>query len=57
VYSIILTTIIYPVASHWIWDSEGWLSMGNPSPVFGGNGMVDFAGCAVVSPLLYHHEN
>jgi Amt family ammonium transporter len=48
VYSIVLTVFIYPVVSHWIWDTEGWLSAFNPEPLFGGYGMIDFAGCAVV---------
>jgi Amt family ammonium transporter len=56
VYSIVLTVLIYPVVSHWIWDSEGWLSVGSDTVIFsdtkegpgGNNNMVDFAGCAVV---------
>lgn len=50
VYSIVLTVFIYPVVAHWIWDTEGWLSIGNEPELrlFGGLGMVDFAGCAVV---------
>lgn len=54
--SFVLTTFTYPIVVHWIWDSEGWLSVGNPEPFPSGcsagkgcsNGMIDFAGSGVV---------
>eukprot|EP01083_Nonionella_stella_P151701 485241_1 len=38
-YSVLLTTFIYPVVVHWVWDSDGWLAK---------LGYVDFAGSSVV---------
>jgi len=38
-YSVIITSLIYPITGHWIWGSNGWL---------GGMGMRDFAGSTVV---------
>eukprot|EP00892_Ulva_mutabilis_P011437 jgi/Ulvmu1/8666/UM047_0004.1 len=46
-YSFFLTAIVYPIAAHWVWSSNGWLAMSNTDPLFG-VGVVDFAGCAVV---------
>ena len=42
----LITGIVYPTVAHWVWSSEGWLSVHNPSAVLGG--MVDFAGSGVV---------
>lgn len=39
VYSVIITSLIYPVTGHWIWGGDGWL---------GAMGMRDFAGSTVV---------
>lgn len=59
IYSIVLTTFIYPVVVHWGWGS-GWLSAwgawpnddGKAHPIFtyseDSNGMIDFAGSGVV---------
>ncbi len=41
-YAFFLTAFVYPVVSHWVWDSSGFLTS-----LFG-VGMVDFAGCSVV---------
>lgn len=38
-YSLILTTFIYPVVGHWAWQSDGWLAQ---------RGFIDFAGSTVV---------
>lgn len=46
-YSIFLTSFVYPVLAHWVWDSAGWLSAFNSSPLLG-TGMFDFAGSGVV---------
>ena len=58
-YTIALTTLIYPIVVHWGWGS-GWLSAwgafpdenGNPRPIFrynsDSNGMIDFAGSGIV---------
>lgn len=39
IYSIAITTILYPVTGHWIWGTGGWLN---------NLGMRDFAGSTVV---------
>jgi Amt family ammonium transporter len=46
-YSIFLTSFVYPVVVHWVWDSYGWLSAFNGEPLLG-VGMIDFAGSGVV---------
>ena len=41
--SIIVTSIVYPVSTHWCWGSGGWLaSMGFYD--FAGSGVVHVAG-------------
>lgn len=47
VYSIVITAVIYPIASHWVWDGGGWLSAFREDPI-SGIGMIDFAGSTVV---------
>lgn len=42
IFSLLATAIIYPIAGHWVWSSEGWLYK---------LGMMDFAGSAVVHSL------
>ena len=45
-YSALLTGFVYPVVTHWVWDSKGWLARGvsyNHSTAF-----VDLAGSGVV---------
>mmetsp|Transcript_952 Transcript_952/g.2660 ORF Transcript_952/g.2660 Transcript_952/m.2660 type:complete len:531 (-) Transcript_952:159-1751(-) len=46
-YAFFLTAFVYPVVSHWVWDSAGWVSAFNGEDPFKG-GAVDFAGCSVV---------
>ncbi|MFC5449509.1 ammonium transporter [Paenibacillus aestuarii] len=41
-YTIAMTSLIYPIAGHWVWAVNGWL---------GKLGMVDFAGSAVIHAL------
>ncbi|OPH61312.1 ammonium transporter [Paenibacillus ferrarius] len=41
-YTIAMTGFIYPIAGHWVWAINGWLSK---------LGMVDFAGSAVIHGL------
>mmetsp|Transcript_11957 Transcript_11957/g.21813 ORF Transcript_11957/g.21813 Transcript_11957/m.21813 type:complete len:497 (-) Transcript_11957:521-2011(-) len=53
IYTILLTTFIYPVVVHWVWSSTGWLSAFAPTSAGGDvylhkNGMIDFAGSGVV---------
>lgn len=49
-YAFFLTAFVYPVVSHWVWDSKGWLTSFkvNPDELFLGVGVIDFAGCSVV---------
>lgn len=42
IFSFIATVIIYPIAGHWVWGTDGWLNK---------LGMLDFAGSAVVHSL------
>ena len=39
IFSIIMTTLIYPISGHWVWQGEGWLTE---------LGFIDFAGSSVV---------
>lgn len=39
IFSLIITTLIYPVSGHWIWQGDGWLT---------NLGFIDFAGSTVV---------
>ncbi|HJM88450.1 MAG TPA: ammonium transporter [Dehalococcoidia bacterium] len=47
VYTVVITAVVYPVVTHWIWDGNGWLTAFTDDPI-GANGMVDFAGSTVV---------
>ncbi|CAN0020123.1 unnamed protein product, partial [Sphacelaria rigidula] len=50
VYSIVLTSFIYPVVVHWGWSGDGWASPWSDdadSRLFG-CGVIDFAGSGVV---------
>lgn len=38
-FSVLLATLVYPIAGHWVWSSSGWL---------GNLGFSDFAGSTVV---------
>jgi len=42
IYTPFITGLIYPIATHWVWDSNGWLAK---------MGFVDFAGSGVVHML------
>ncbi|GBG26284.1 Ammonium transporter 1 member 1 [Hondaea fermentalgiana] len=50
----VLTAFVYPVVSHWIWATGGWISMfqfDRADSIFAdenGCGMIDFAGSGVV---------
>jgi len=48
VYSIFLTGFVYPVISHWVWASQGWISAFNTDALLWDSGMIDFAGSGVV---------
>mmetsp|Transcript_6405 Transcript_6405/g.11569 ORF Transcript_6405/g.11569 Transcript_6405/m.11569 type:complete len:509 (+) Transcript_6405:101-1627(+) len=45
-YAFFLTAFVYPVVTHWVWSTDGWLNVFNPDAFSGG--MIDFAGDAVV---------
>jgi len=45
IYSVIITGFIYPVVSHWVWDSNGWLLSKAP---WDNVSYMDFAGSSVV---------
>lgn len=51
VYSSVLTGFVYPIVSHWLWSSDGWLSATKtlgPGSLLFGSGAIDFAGSGVV---------
>lgn len=39
IFSLIMTTLIYPISGHWVWQGDGWLT---------NLGFIDFAGSTVV---------
>ncbi len=39
IFSVIMTTLIYPISGHWVWQGDGWLTE---------LGFIDFAGSSVV---------
>jgi len=47
VYSVMITAVVYPIVTHWVWDGNGWLTAFTDDPL-NGVGMVDFAGSTVV---------
>lgn len=47
-YSIFLTSFVYPFVASWIWNVDGWLSAWRTTDLFAGCGVTDFAGSGVV---------
>jgi ammonium transporter, Amt family len=47
-YSLMLSSFVFPIVSHWAWSSTGWLSPFRAGPKLFGVGAVDFAGSGVV---------
>ncbi|MQC27567.1 MAG: ammonium transporter [Chloroflexi bacterium] len=47
IYTVVITAVIYPIVSHWVWDGSGWLTAFTDNPI-GDYGMLDFAGSTVV---------
>ncbi len=47
IYTIVISSWIYPIIVHWVWSENGWLSPFNTNPAVYG-GAIDFAGSAVV---------
>jgi Amt family ammonium transporter len=48
VYSIVLTSFIYPVVVHWGWNANGWASAWRENDLLFDCGVTDFAGSGVV---------
>ena len=54
IYTVVITAVIYPVVTHWVWDGAGWLASFRDDPIGLGQGVgenlgvVDFAGSTVV---------
>ena len=48
IYTVVITAVIYPVVTHWVWDGNGWLTSFRDDPLGDNIGMVDFAGSTVV---------
>lgn len=46
-YSIMVSTIVYPIIAHAVWNPKGFLSPNASNPLFD-VGMIDFAGSGVV---------
>eukprot|EP01125_Pyxidicula_operculata_P019812 TRINITY_DN720_c3_g1_i2.p1 TRINITY_DN720_c3_g1~~TRINITY_DN720_c3_g1_i2.p1 ORF type:complete len:582 (-),score=147.14 TRINITY_DN720_c3_g1_i2:275-2020(-) len=49
-YSIIMSAFTYPVAAHWVWSNDGWMSShkDDESQILLANGLIDWAGSGVV---------
>ncbi|CAE7835503.1 AMT1-3, partial [Symbiodinium sp. KB8] len=51
VFAALSSSIIYPIAVHWVWDANGWLNW-NRSTFENNNyfngGVIDFAGSSVI---------
>ncbi|EDV19694.1 putative ammonium transporter 1 [Trichoplax sp. H2] len=57
VYSAVITSFIYPIASHWAWDPHGWLMIGVPGASyqdFSGSSLIHGVGgmCALIGALF-----
>ena len=46
IYSMCVSSFIYPVVVRWVWCEKGWLSIQNENALLGG--MLDFVGGGVV---------
>jgi Amt family ammonium transporter len=46
--AIVFSGGIYPVIVHWVWASNGWLSVRNVASSFAANGMIDWSGSGVL---------
>lgn len=49
-YSVLLTSFVYPVVAHAVWSSNGVFSISAKNP-FRGIGCIDFAGAGVIHVL------
>lgn len=47
IYTVVMSSFIYPVVVHWTWSDQAWLSA-QPVGIMPGNGFKDFAGSGVV---------
>lgn len=58
VYSVILTGVIYPICSHWIWSADGFLNQMGVIDYAGGgavhslSGVAAFCGAAILGPRI-----
>ncbi|CAG0924439.1 unnamed protein product [Notodromas monacha] len=53
IYSVLITGIVYPIASHWTWAPNGWLHT-SPFKDYAGGGVVHMTGgvCSLVGAAL-----
>jgi len=52
IFSFWMTSWIYPVYEHWVWDSFGWFgAVKSDGPLFIGSGYIDYAGSGVVHTI------
>ena len=47
-YSLLLSSVVFPIVSHWAWSGTGWLSPLKAGTKVFGVGAIDFAGSGVV---------
>ncbi|KAK8681684.1 hypothetical protein V6N13_054086 [Hibiscus sabdariffa] len=47
-YSPFLTGFVYPVVSHWFWETDGWASAFRTNKFLFDSGVIDFASSGVV---------
>lgn len=52
VIAVFITAIVFPIATHWVWSTNGFMSAYNPNLggalIDGSIGLIDFAGSGVV---------
>jgi ammonium transporter, Amt family len=47
IFSAFISMFVYPIVSHWVWSSDGWLASWNDKALYG-VGTLDFGGSGVV---------
>lgn len=48
IFTVLMTSIIYPMVVYWGWSGQGFLSNADGESLFGGPALMDFAGSGIV---------